>query len=56
MKKAKEILSRAVQYLKAHPAALKSLIAAISFILGVQVSAEALMIVDAIIQFLGVLF
>lgn len=56
MKKAKEIFSRTVQYLKTHPAALKSLIAAISFILGVQVSEEALMIVDVIIQFLGVLF
>lgn len=52
----KEKIRRAIQYLKEHPGAVKGIIGAICFILGVQASPQVYAIIDAILNLLGVLF
>ncbi len=52
----KEKIRRAVQYLKEHPGAVKGIIGAVCFILGVQAGPQVYAIIDAIINLLGVLF
>ena len=56
MKKVKEIIGRLVNYAEEHPGAVKALIGAAGLILGIQISPQVSLAIEALIQFLGVLF